>query len=172
MIDIFEAARDGNTEAIIEFIKKGVDINALDRYGTPAIYYAAWHGRLSVLVILLTNGADINKPIDLSLGGENGRGDWTALHVAVEQGNAEVVTLLLDYGADINVTNHTGRTPLFKAMDQIDEHIGPDIAEILIRRGADVNLIPQNGHTLLYKARLYGRADLEVLLIKAGARDS
>lgn len=170
-MDIFDAVRDGNTEAVIELVNGGVDINALDKYGTPAIYYAAWYGRLDVLAILLMNGADINKSIDLSLGSESSRGDWTALHVAVEQGNADVVTLLLDYGANIDVTSHTGRTPLFKAMDQIDEHIGPDIAEILIRRGADVNLIPQGGQTLLYKARLYGRSDLEKLLREAGARE-
>jgi len=170
-MDIFSAARKGDLETVKRLMNKGADVNALDEYGTPAIYYAAWHGKLDVLEALLKNGADVNKTIDLTLGSSTGRNDWTALHAAAAQDNVEGVVMLLNYGANINATSSSGRTALFGAMDEMDEFVGSDVAKILIGYGANVNLIQLGGQTLLYKARLYNRPDLEKLLVEAGATE-
>ena len=167
-MDIFEAARTGDLETVSKLIHEGADVNALDKHGTPAIYYAAWHDKLDVLKLLLDSGADVNKAVDLELGSNSGRSDWTALHVATEWSNLNAINLLLDYGANINATSRTGRTPLFCAMDEMED---ADTAELFIRRGADVNIIGPGRQTLLHKACLYGFPYLEKLLTQAGARE-
>ncbi len=167
-MDMFEAASTGDLETATRLIREGADVNALDKHGTPAIYYAAAHNRLDMLKLLLDSGADAGKAIDLELGSDSGRSDWTALHVAAEWDNLDAINLLLDYGANINATSQTGRTPLFCAMDEMEE---VETAKLLINRGADVNIIGHGRQTLLHKARLYGFPDLEKLLIQAGARE-
>ncbi len=165
-MDIFEAARTGDLETVSKLIHEGADVNALDKHGTPAIYYAAWHDKLDVLKLLLDSGADVNKAVDLELGSNSARSDWTALHGAATQYRREAIKLLLDYGSNINATSYSGRTPLFCAMDEMEE---AETAELLIRHGADVNLLPTYGTSLLYMARMYQQPALEKLLIEAGA---
>ena len=101
--DIWEAAKQGNLEAVKQHLADGADVNAKDKYGLTPLHYAAWQGRNEIVELLTANGADVNaKDVD---GG-------TPLHEAASDGRKEVVELLIDNGADVNVKDDRGMTPL------------------------------------------------------------
>ena len=54
-----ETAKQGNIERLQYFIDKGVDINARDRYGRTALYWAIQKDFEEVVDVLLDNGADV-----------------------------------------------------------------------------------------------------------------
>ncbi|MDB4712759.1 ankyrin repeat domain-containing protein [bacterium] len=101
--DIWEAAKQGNLEAVKQHLADGADVNAKDKYGLTPLHHAAWQGRNEIVELLIANGADVNaKDVD---GG-------TPLHEAASDGRKEVVELLIDNGADVNVKDDRGMTPL------------------------------------------------------------
>jgi ankyrin repeat protein len=59
--DIWSAARQGKVEAIGEFLKTGVDIDAKDLLGSTALSWAAALGRIDAVKFLLEKGADIDE---------------------------------------------------------------------------------------------------------------
>jgi ankyrin repeat protein len=54
------AARRGDAAAVSKLLDEGVDVNSKYRYGATALSYAADHGRLDVVKVLLARGADVN----------------------------------------------------------------------------------------------------------------
>jgi ankyrin repeat protein len=54
------AARRGDAAAVTKLLDEGVDVNTRYRYGATALSYAADHGRLDVVKVLLARGADVN----------------------------------------------------------------------------------------------------------------
>ena len=65
--DIWSAARQGNVEAIGEYLNSGVDVNAKDPLGATALSWAAGLGRIDAVKFLVKKGADVNA--------RNGKGD-------------------------------------------------------------------------------------------------
>ena len=101
--DIWEAAKQGNLEAVKQHLADGADVNAKDKYGLTPLHHAAWQGRNEIVELLIANGADVNaKDVD---GG-------TPLHYAAWQGRNEIVELLIANGADVNAKDVDGGTPL------------------------------------------------------------
>ena len=73
-VDIWEAARTGNIEAVKQHLAAGVDVNAKDRMGWTPLCEAAINGHKEIAELLLANGADVNvkddrgmTPLDLSI---------------------------------------------------------------------------------------------------------
>ncbi len=54
-----EAARKGDAATVRKLIDDGVDVNTKFRYGATALFYAADHGNLEVVKVLLEKGADL-----------------------------------------------------------------------------------------------------------------
>jgi ankyrin repeat protein len=54
------AARRGDAKAVAQLLDEGVDVNTKFRYGATALSYAADHGRLEVVKILIARGAEVN----------------------------------------------------------------------------------------------------------------
>ena len=96
------AARDGDIEAIKQYIAEGADVNEL-HFEMPPLTWAVLTGQTETAELLLQHGADIN--------GRNRDGN-TALHLAVFLGRAETTELLLKSGADVNAKNDEGATPV------------------------------------------------------------
>jgi ankyrin repeat protein len=76
-----------------------------DVNGWTALMYAAYHGCLNAVQLLLQHGADI-ATVDIK--GNN------ALMLAARASNIAVAQLLLDHGADLRSTDSKGQTALFK----------------------------------------------------------
>ena len=93
-VDIWEAARTGNIEAVKQHLAAGVDVNAKDKYGESPLLFAATFGHKEIAELLIANGADVNTKID-KIG-------MTPLHIATGQGYKEIVELLIAKGADVN----------------------------------------------------------------------
>ena len=127
-VDIHQAAKDGNIEAVKQAIAASSDVNAKDRYENTPLHQAAKFGHKEIAELLIANGADVNA--------KRGRG-WTPLH---DTNNKKIIELLITKGADVNSKCDNGQTPLHNAATV------PNIskAELLIANGADVNAMLYN----------------------------
>jgi ankyrin repeat protein len=83
---IFLAVRYGNLPAVKALLKSGVDVNKRvpPRIGTP-LYYAALHGHVSIVALLLDAGANAREPDDWGI---------SPLNVARASGHENIVKLL------------------------------------------------------------------------------
>ena len=114
---IFIPVSDGLVESVKLLIKYGANVNALDVYGRPPLYYigdpgivpsATAENRLQVAKLLLDNGADINI-IDV----DGAQPLWPVVFNA--RGKKEelpIVKLFMKHGADPKHINKYGKNPL------------------------------------------------------------
>jgi ankyrin repeat protein len=135
------------------------------------LFWAAEHGNVPAVRVLLESGMDVNKVMT-----DDKR---TALHVAAFNGHAALVKALIEAGADVNkpasppASNASGKrigvlrnvTPVYIAAIQGHTHVVME----LIKAGADVNQATSDGYTPLYIAACNGHDGIVALLIQAGA---
>jgi hypothetical protein len=88
---IFDNARDGDLERLVEKLDAGVPVNLTNSTGDTLLILAAYHTQQAVVRELLARGADHARV--------NDRGQ-TALAAAVFRRHAGIVTELLRCGAD------------------------------------------------------------------------
>jgi ankyrin repeat protein len=81
----------------------GADPNAQNEKGETPLHYAAEHGYVDVVKLLLERRADLNARDFM------GR---TSLHEAAGYGSVDVVRLLLEHSADFKEKDAEGRTPV------------------------------------------------------------
>lgn len=115
---LISAASCGNKEAVEELLGYGLDINARDIYGLTPLHKASEGGRMVILSLLLTNGADI------AIEDNWGR---TAAHLAAYASNPQsgAIAALISAGFDTSLRDKSGLTVsdiLNRPPPQIDEH--------------------------------------------------
>ncbi len=104
---------------------------------------AALQGLTELCRLLITLGADVNKP------------GWTALHYAATNGHLKTIQLLLDEYAYIDAASPNGTTPLMMAA-----HYGSDAAvRLLLDAGAEPTLKNDQGLSAMDFAHLVSRRD-------------
>ena len=130
-VDIQQAAREGNIEAVKQHIANDTDVNAKDGYGWPPLHWPACRGHKEVVELLIEKGAGVNA--------KAGSSGSTPLH---EVDTKEIAELLIAKGADVNAKTNYGFTTLHFAKTR-------EIAELLIAEGADVNAKGDEGDTPL-----------------------
>jgi hypothetical protein len=108
-ISIYDAAGDGNIEAVKQHIAAGtnVDTKQIGSGGTP-LYWAASYGHKEIVELLIAEGADVNA--------NNLYTAQTPLHDAAAEGHKEVAELLIANGADVNAKSDEGETPIDMAI--------------------------------------------------------
>ncbi|XP_031640648.1 serine/threonine-protein phosphatase 6 regulatory ankyrin repeat subunit A-like [Contarinia nasturtii] len=125
--EIFVAAKQGLTDKIKTFIKKGININVQNNDGDTPLIIASRHGHTEFVKVLLKDKAKVNLV---------NRDNWSALHCAALGKHEEIVLMLLDHHADAHIRNDWGETPL-----NIFAYQGLDKAVIrLLHLGYDVNV--------------------------------
>ena len=74
-VDIHEAARTGNIEAVKRHLAAGTDVNAKSEFteSTP-LYLAVFYGHMAIAEQLIANGADVNAKLNSG---------YTLLHTAL-----------------------------------------------------------------------------------------
>ncbi|XP_069500318.1 NF-kappa-B inhibitor beta [Ambystoma mexicanum] len=97
----------------ISEIQKVLDCTNYDSF--TALHIAVLHKDLVMVKLLLSAGADMNKP-ELSCG-------RSPLHLAVESQSPEVVECLLQAGADKDAQMYVGYTPIYSAKYRPDKSI-------------------------------------------------
>ncbi|KAH8701172.1 ankyrin repeat-containing domain protein, partial [Phaeosphaeriaceae sp. PMI808] len=157
------AALDGEEKVVELYLAAGIDYNARDGDGSPALCLASGcHG--AVMKLLIAAGANVN------LSDFDGR---TPLMRAVETGYKTGVEILLDVKSiNVNTKGVYGDTALSLAEhEEIVEllHLFTSGAELLITAGADVNLSDSGGRTPLMQAVETGyKTRVEILLDAKG----
>lgn len=122
------------------------------------LQYAAAHGQVSLIQMLLKLGLDVN---------EKGSSGNRALDIACLKGNVAIVKILVENGADVKLRNSAGTTPLHDAALSGDAAVG----EILLARGAEIDAAdPETGATPLFDAVSFGKREFAKLLIAKGAK--
>ncbi|XP_061646330.1 ankyrin-3-like isoform X10 [Phyllopteryx taeniolatus] len=103
------AARAGNLEKVLDYLKCGVEINICNQNGLNALHLASKEGHVEVVAELLKLSAAVDAATK--------KGN-TALHIASLAGQTEVVKELVTYGANVNAQSQNGFTPLYMAAQE------------------------------------------------------
>ena len=110
-VDIHEAARTGNIEAVKQHIASGTDVNEkyTDWGNSAPLHSAANGGHKEIAEQLIEAGVNID---------ESNNGNQTPLHKAAFEGRDEIVNMLIQKGAKVNpVIQSTGS---FNGMTPVD----------------------------------------------------
>nr|XP_033797540.1 ankyrin-3 isoform X4 [Geotrypetes seraphini] len=147
------AARAGNLEKALDYLKTGVDINICNQNGLNALHLASKEGHVEVVSELIQRGADVDASTK--------KGN-TALHIASLAGQAEVVKVLVKNGANVNSQSQNGFTPLYMAAQE--NHL--DVVKYLLDNGASQSLATEDGFTPLAVALQQGHDQVVSLFLE------
>lgn len=121
----FQAAREGNTAMLDEFISAGYDLDTADEKGYTALILAAYHGHRETVERLLAAGADACA--------QDQRGN-TALMGAIFKGEVRIARRLLEADCNPDQRNGSGQTAaMYAALFQRKEML-----DALAGKGADL----------------------------------
>jgi uncharacterized protein len=135
--NIFEAAATGRVDRVRELVKQQPElIHAYSPDGWTALHLN--FGNLSVVKLLLDNGADINAVSKNKI-------NATPLQGSVVMKNLELAKLLIDRGANVSPHGEEGTTPLHESAGSGQL----DLVKLLLEHGADVNARDDAGKTPL-----------------------
>ena len=121
---LWEAAIQGDSAMAAKAISDGAKVDSMDtrtsENGRRPLNWAAYHGHVPVIKLLLARGASINL---------TNRTGFTPLHHAAEMGNREAAALLIAAGADRKLRNVAGLT----AAEVADAREHPDVAALITK---------------------------------------
>ncbi len=170
--NFIEAAKMGNISLMRRMLGvKGVDINAKDSDGVPAVVWAASEGKINVIQLLITESVDVNavdnngktpaywaacnghasileqsidsNDVDVNKADKEG---CPPLHIAAQRNNLDVLRILVESGkVDLNKVDNVGDSSLHDASTK-------DAIEILLNGDINVNLKNQDDETPLLRA--------------------
>ncbi|XP_051993153.1 LOW QUALITY PROTEIN: ankyrin-2-like [Xyrauchen texanus] len=147
------AARSGNIEKVLEFLKGGQDIATSNQNGLKALHLAAKEGHVELVEELLERGAAVDSATK--------KGN-TALHITCLAGQKEVAKLLMKRGADVNAQSQNGFSPLYMAAQE--NHL--DVVRYLLENGGNQSTATEDGFTPLAIALQQGHNQVVSLLLE------
>jgi ankyrin repeat protein len=147
--DLEEELIRGDSQAVIALIKRGVDVNTVDRRGDTLLTQSVRRDLSELFDYLLQRRARLNV---------RNRNGETALSLAAYLGKLNYVQKLVAAGADVNLY---GWSPL--AYAAFNGHA--EIADYLVKHGADVNAKTENGSTPLFFAARFGHREIAEMLL-------
>ncbi|KAK9965160.1 hypothetical protein ABG768_004268 [Culter alburnus] len=147
------AARAGNLEKALDYIKSGVDINICNQNGLNALHLASKEGHVEVVAELIKLGATVDAATK--------KGN-TALHIASLAGQVDVVKELVTHAANINAQSQNGFTPLYMAAQE--NHL--DVVKFLLDNGSSQSIATEDGFTPLAVALQQGHDQVVSLLLE------
>ncbi|XP_041076312.1 ankyrin-2-like isoform X12 [Polyodon spathula] len=147
------AARAGNTDKVLEYLKGGVDIGTCNQNGLNALHLAAKEGHMGLVNELLERGSAVDSATK--------KGN-TALHIASLAGQEEVIKTLVKQGADVNAQSQNGFTPLYMAAQE--NHV--DVVRYLLENGSNQSIATEDGFTPLAVALQQGHNQVVAILLE------
>ncbi|XP_077114955.1 ankyrin-3 isoform X42 [Ranitomeya variabilis] len=147
------AARAGNLEKALDYLKNGVDINVCNQNGLNALHLASKEGHVEIVSELIQRGVDVDAATK--------KGN-TALHIASLAGQTEVVRVLVTNGANVNAQSQNGFTPLYMAAQE--NHL--EVVKFLLDNAASQSLATEDGFTPLAVALQQGHDQVVSLLLE------
>lgn len=101
---LFKAIKNNNLFKVKNAIRKGANVNAVNKHDLTPIQLAMTLGNIQIIYEIIFNGADLNRKF--------GHNKMTALHYAVHLRNIELIKILIQQGADPNAEDLNKDTPL------------------------------------------------------------
>ncbi|XP_051576840.1 ankyrin-2-like [Myxocyprinus asiaticus] len=147
------AARAGNIDKVLEYLKGGVDIGTCNQNGLNALHLAAKEGHIELVQELLERGSSVDSATK--------KGN-TALHIASLAGQGDVVKILVKRGADINSQSQNGFTPLYMASQE--NHL--EVVRYLLENGGNQSTATEDGFTPLAIALQQGHNQVVSILLE------
>ncbi|KAK3529449.1 hypothetical protein QTP70_031092, partial [Hemibagrus guttatus] len=147
------AARAGNLEKALDYLKSGVEINICNQNGLNALHLASKEGHVEIVAQLIKLGATVDAATK--------KGN-TALHIASLAGQTEVVRELVNNGANVNAQSQNGFTPLYMAAQE--NHL--DVVRFLLDNGSSQSIATEDGFTPLAVALQQGHDQVVSLLLE------
>lgn len=153
---LIEAAKINNTKITLALLNttNTINPNIQDSAGRTALWYAASHGNMEIVSLLLSKGFSENKQDSTGL---------TPLFASI-QANCDACIHLLANETTINLASPSGETPLMAAVDSKNA----TIVEALLSKGAEVNHRNLSGNSALIAAVEIDNKELIKLLLNAG----
>jgi ankyrin repeat protein len=102
-MDIFSAAREGNTRLIQELCESGVAVNERNENGHSPLMLASYNGHYDATKLLLSLGADANS-VDESSN--------SILMGVIFKGHTPIFELLVEAGVDLDHQNKKSQTAM------------------------------------------------------------
>ena len=155
--ELADAARAGDTAAVLAALPNVPDVDEPDADGTPALHWLVHRNDVSSVRALLDAGADADRATRYGV---------RPLELAAVQGNAEMLRLLAARGADVNAYTTKGESLLMHAVD----NGSLDAVTALLELGANVAARDDyyQQSALMFAAR-NGETQMARALIAAGA---
>jgi ankyrin repeat protein len=152
---LFQAIQKGDTPSVKRLLNQGVDANAQDSEGTPALMAATLYAGADCVKLLLDRGANPNHPNAVGA---------TPLMWAVP--DIAKVKLLISSGADVNArSTNLQRTPLLIAASYPGS---VEVLQLLVDHGADLHAKDRNGIHALGRAALSADVSVVRFLVEHG----
>ena len=156
-LQLVEAAKQGDREAVRSLLQEHADVNAAQADGATALAWAAYRDDLATADLLIRAGASVNAANDYGV---------TPLSLACTNRNAAMVEKLLGAGADPNAAQWTGEMPLMTCASTG----AVEAVKSLLSHGADVNAAEaQDGQTALMWAAAEKHPEIVRALVEHGA---
>lgn len=151
--EILAAVNQDDTEKVIGYLRRGMDVNTSDPQGNTLLMIASRANNVNLVSFLLENRANPLK--------RNRYGD-TAMMLAALQGHADIVRLMIERKVS---PNQPGWNALhYAAFENKDR-----IIALLIAGGADINARAPNGWTALMLSAQRGHVESTRVLVGSGA---
>ncbi|XP_078659165.1 uncharacterized protein LOC144904237 isoform X44 [Branchiostoma floridae x Branchiostoma belcheri] len=147
------AARAGNLDKVLEYLKGSTDINTSNANGLNALHLSSKEGHVNIVQELLARGADVNAATK--------KGN-TALHIASLAGQKEIVKILVEHGATVNCQSQNGFTPLYMAAQENHD----EVVQYLLDHGANQSTATEDGFTPLAVALQQGHDKVVAVLLE------
>jgi ankyrin repeat protein len=151
---LVEVISESKAEEVEQMLESGTDANELSSVGATPLIHATWGKDITIVKLLVENGADINL---------NTERFGCALNVAASVGAGEIADYLIENEVNLNCQDKEGKTPLMSAIYDSQ----PDMAKMLIDKGADVNIKGDSDWTALMFAAMRGDVESVKNLIDA-----
>ena len=186
--DIWQAAAEGDVEAIKGFLAKGNKIDDQNKDGYSILHVAIRSGQAAVAEFALANSVDINL---------RSKSKKAPLHYAAQYNRIALAKLLVEAKADLTAKDKKGRTPLDLAggearremaaylrsvgvTSKSDEaaaksiYVAAKIGSIAalkkhLEAGVDVNALNKHKQTALHFAASAGQLEAAALLLESKA---
>jgi len=142
------AIRDGNTDAVKQFIRKYNSVDApltFDDYNNRMLHIAAMSTNKNIMTII-----DLLIALNANVNIRN-KNNEAPIHLAISAKNATIANRLINVGADLTITNNLGETPIFYAIKSGD--IG--LVRLLYNAGSPLLVVDKQGNNLIHYTILH-----------------